>query len=167
MIQEGTRSSADAVAALPRLRELLETATVAAGRAHARYSGYQVGAAILDAWGVIHAGCNVESAAYAATICAERGAVAAAVAGGAGDLVAIVTVTRDPDPASCCGLCRQLLAEFGQDLLIVNGSLTSDRLRWGTVADWLPNGFSAASLEAGPTPALAPSSPRAASGTRD
>ena len=163
MIQEGTRTSADAVAALPRLTELLETATVAADRAHARYSGYQVGAAILDAWGVIHAGCNVESAAYAATICAERGAVAAAVAGGAGDLIAIVTVTRDLDPASCCGMCRQLLAEFGQELLIVNGSLTSDRLRWGTVADWLPNGFLAASLETAPLPA----GPHAASAARD
>jgi cytidine deaminase len=153
VIQEGTRSSTEAVATLPRLRELLDAATVAAGRAQARYSGYPVGAAILDAWGVIHAGCNVESAAFAATICAERGAVAAAVAGGAGGLIACVTVTRDGDPASCCGACRQLLAEFGHGLLIVNGSLTSDRLRWGTVADWLPHGFTRASLEGIPAPA--------------
>jgi cytidine deaminase len=123
---------------------------VAAGRAHARYSGYRVGAAILDAGGAIHPGCNVESAAYAATICAERGAIAAAIASGATGLLACVTVARDADPASCCGLCRQLLAEFGHDLLVVNGSLTSDRLRWGTVADWLPHGFSAGSFDAGP-----------------
>jgi cytidine deaminase len=153
VIQEGTRSSTEAVATLPRLGELLEVATVAAGRAQAPYSGYPVGAAILDARGVIHSGCNVESAAFAATICAERGAVAAAVAGGAGGLIACVTVARDDNPASCCGICRQLLAEFGHDLLIVNGSLTSDRLRWGTVADWLPHGFSRASLEADPAPA--------------
>jgi len=152
VILEGTRSSAEAVSALPRLVELLEAAAVAASHAHARYSGYRVGAAILDAWGVIHVGCNVESAAYAATICAERGAIAAAVAGGAGGLIACVTVARDADPASCCGICRQLLAEFGHDLLIVNGSLTSDRLRWGTVADWLPHSFSRASLEAGSDP---------------
>jgi cytidine deaminase len=143
----------EAVATLPRLGELLEAATVAASRAHARYSGYRVGAAILDTWGVIHTGCNVESAAYAATLCAERGAIAAAVAGGAGGLIACVTVTRDIDPASCCGICRQLLAEFGHDLLIVNGSLSSDRLRWGTVADWLPHFFTRASLESVPAPA--------------
>lgn len=152
MILEGTRSSPEAVAALPRLGALLEAATVATSLAHARYSGYRVGAAILDTGGVIHAGCNVESAAYAATICAERGAIAAAIASGAEGLVACVTVARDADPASCCGMCRQLLAEFGHDLLIVNGSLTSDRLRWGTVADWLPHGFSGASLDAEPPP---------------
>ena len=152
MILEGTRSSTEAVSALPRLGELLDAATVAASLARVRYSGYRVGAAILDAGGVIHAGCNVESAAYAATICAERGAIAAAIASGAGGLIACLTVARDADPTSCCGLCRQLLAEFGPDLLIVNGSLTSDRLRWGTVADWLPHGFSGASLGAGPPP---------------
>jgi cytidine deaminase len=123
VILEGTRSSTEA-AALPRLGELLEAATVAASLAHVRYSGYRVGAAILDSDGVIHVGCNIESAAYAATICAERGAIAAAIAAGAGGLVACLTVARDPDPASCCGLCRQLLAEFGHDLLIVNGSFT-------------------------------------------
>ncbi|MGH2465505.1 MAG: cytidine deaminase [Candidatus Limnocylindrales bacterium] len=153
MIKEGIRSATEVVAALPRIGELLEAASVAAGRAHARYSGYPVGAAILDAWGEIHTGCNVESAAFAATICAERGAIAAAVAGGSGGIVACVTVTRDPDPASCCGVCRQLLAEFGPDVLIVNGSLTSDRLRWGTVAVWLPHGFSRASLEGNPASA--------------
>lgn len=152
MIIDGTRSSPEAVAALPRLGELLEAATVAASLARVRYSGYRVGAAILDSGGVIHAGCNVESAAYAATMCAERGAIAAAIASGAGRLVACLTVARDADPASCCGLCRQLLGEFGHDLLIVNGSLTSDRLRWGTVADWLPHGFSGASLDAGAPP---------------
>ena len=57
-------------------------------------------------------------------------------------------MTLDPDPASCCGVCRQLLAEFGPNVLIVNGSLTSERLRWGTIAEWLPYTFSAASLEA-------------------
>ncbi len=148
MILEGTRSSAEAIAAVPRLAELLAAATTAIGRARASYSNYPVGAAVLDPDGGIHIGCNVESAAYAATICAERSAVGAAVAAGASALVACATVTLNPDPASCCGMCRQLLAEFGPNVLIVNGSLSSDRLRWGTIAEWLPHTFSAASLEA-------------------
>ena len=149
MIEEGTRSSPGSAATLPRLGELLAEAELAASRAHAPYSGYRVGSAVLDDKGVIYLGCNLESAAYAATICAERGAIAAAVADGAGSLIACVTVARDADPASCCGICRQLLMEFGSDLLIVNASLTSDRLRWGPVADWLPFGFSGSSFDAG------------------
>ena len=149
MIEEGTRSAPGSAASLPRLGEMLAEAELAASRAHAPYSGYAVGAAVLDDKGVIYLGCNVESAAYAATICAERGAIGAAVADGAGAIIACVTVARDADPASCCGVCRQLLVEFGSDLLIVNGSLTSNRLRWGPVADWLPFGFSGSSLDAG------------------
>ena len=155
MIEEGTRSSNSTLASLPRVKELLEAAEEASVRAHAPYSGFNVGAAILDGRGVIHVGCNVESAAYAATVCAERAAIAAAVLHGATRFVACVTVARDADPASCCGTCRQLLAEFGSDGLIVNASSTSDRLRWGRVADWLPNGFSGVSLNGGPHPSVA------------
>ena len=149
MIEEGTRSSHSAVAGLPRLVELLEAASEASSRARVPYSDYRVGAAILDERGVIFAGCNVESAAYGATICAERAAIAAAVLAGSTALIACVTVARDADPASCCGICRQLLAEFGHEVLIVNASLTSDRLRWGRVSDWLPHGFSGSSLKEG------------------
>lgn len=147
MIQEGSRSSSETVAALARIGELLAAATEASGRARAPYSGYRVGAAVLGESGKIYSGCNVESAAHGATICAERAAVAAAVVAGETGLITCVTVARDTDPASCCGICRQLLAEFGHDLLIVNGSLASDRLRWGAVSDWLPHGFSGASLD--------------------
>lgn len=141
MITEGTHSSADLRDRLPAFDALLTTATRAAGRARAPYSHYHVGAAVLDDLGRITAGCNVESVAYGATVCAERGAIAAAVATGATSLVACVTVTRDADPASCCGICRQLLSEFGPDLLVANASLTSDRVRWGPLRDWLPFGF--------------------------
>jgi cytidine deaminase len=148
VIEEGTRSAPGSLATLPRFSELLAEAELAAARSHAPYSGYRVGAAVLDDKGVIYLGCNLESAAYGATLCAERGAIAAAVADGALSLIACITVARDADPASCCGICRQLLMEYGANPLIVNASLSSDRLRWGPVSDWLPFGFSGASLDA-------------------
>jgi cytidine deaminase len=141
MIETGTRATAAIRGLLPELDSMLIAAATAAARARAPYSGYHVGAAVLDERGEITAGCNVESGAYGATVCAERGAIAAAVAGGATGLRACVTVTRDADPASCCGICRQLLAEFGPDLIVVNGSASTDTLRWGRLADWLPFGF--------------------------
>ena len=141
MISEGSRSSAALLRRLPTLDELLAVATEAASLARAPYSGYRVGAAVIDDRGRITGGCNVESGAYGATICAERGAIAGAVATGATSLTACLTVTADEDPASCCGICRQLLSEFGPDLLVANASLTSDRVRWGPLRDWLPFGF--------------------------
>ena len=149
MIQEGLRSDPVLVAQLPELGELLATATGSADNARAPYSRYPVGAAVLSDQGVVTGGCNVESAAFAATLCAERAAIGAAVAGGARGLRACVTVTRDRDPASCCGVCRQLLAEFGPEVLVVNASSTTDSVRWGTIAEWLPFGFTAASLDDG------------------
>lgn len=141
MISYGTRASAELLQQLPRLSELLFVASNAATHARAPYSRYPVGAAVVDEAGRITGGCNVESGAFGATICAERGAVAGAVAGGATSILACVTVTEDEDPASCCGICRQLLSDFGPDLLVANASLTSGRVRWGPLRDWLPFGF--------------------------
>lgn len=146
MILEGLRSDSALRARVPELDDLLAAAATASAAARAPYSSYHVGAAVLDDRGVISGGSNVESAAYAATICAERTAIGAAVTSGATSLSVCATVARDEDPASCCGTCRQLLREFGPELIIVNASLTSDRVRWGKLADWLPFGFSGASL---------------------
>jgi cytidine deaminase len=88
-------------------------------RAHAPYSRYRVGAAILTRDGRTFAGCNVENASYGATICAERNAIARMVAEGARDPVACVVVTQGEAPGSPCGMCRQVLAEFARDLRIV------------------------------------------------
>jgi cytidine deaminase len=107
----------------PTTRErgaLLAAARAVRRHAHAPYSRFLVGAAVLDDAGRIHAGCNVENASYGLTLCAERNAIAAAVAAGARSLRAAAVVTRERHPpATPCGACRQVLAEFGADDLPV------------------------------------------------
>jgi cytidine deaminase len=92
---------------------LLEAAREVRRRAHAPYSAFAVGAAVRDERGRIHVGCNVENASYGLTVCAERNAVAAAVAGGARHIRAAAVVSAARPPASPCGACRQVLAELG------------------------------------------------------
>jgi cytidine deaminase len=125
---------------------LIEAAVAVRGNAYAPYSGYRVGAAVLAADGRVFTGCNVENASYGLGVCAERHAVAAAVAAGCRDLVAIAVVTSSAPPASPCGACRQVLAEFG-NLDVVLANLDGDR-RTATVAGLLPDAFDPTTLEA-------------------
>jgi len=94
--------------------ELLEEARRAAGRAYAPYSRFQVGAAVLARDGRVFTGTNVENASYGLTLCAERAALARAVAEGVRpQQVEVVAATASP-----CGACRQWLAEFGVDRVV-------------------------------------------------
>jgi cytidine deaminase len=104
---------------LADLERLVGAARAARGNAHAPYSRYRVGAAILTHRGAIHSGCNVENASYGATLCAERGAIAAMVAAGDREPVACAVVTAGPRPGAPCGICRQVLLEFARDMAIV------------------------------------------------
>lgn len=99
---------------------LLDAADAAREHAYAPYSGFRVGAAIEAADGRVFRGCNVENASYGMTICAERAAVAAAVAAGARDLVRVCITTEASRAVAPCGACRQVLAEFGLRMRVVS-----------------------------------------------
>lgn len=116
---------------------LLNAARSARQNAYAPYSNYSVGAAIL-ADDQVFSGCNVENASYPVGICAERAALATAVAAGNRHLQAIVVVTSGP-PVPPCGMCRQALAEFNADVPIM---MVGDEKRVSTtLSRLLPNPF--------------------------
>ena len=125
--------------------ELVRQARAVQQHAYCPYSRFRVGAAIEAADGRVFVGCNVESASYGVTICAERMALGAAVAGGTRRLARVVVATDAEPPASPCGACRQLLAEFGLDLEVIAVGPKSER-RW-TLSDLLPDAFAKTSLE--------------------
>ncbi len=81
--------------------------------AYAPYSRFPVGAAVLAGSGRAFAGCNVENCSYGLSLCAERAAVAAAIAAGETEIAAVAIVTGSAEPSPPCGLCLQTLAEFG------------------------------------------------------
>jgi cytidine deaminase len=117
---------------------LVEAARLARQRAYAPYSHYKVGAALLAANGSIYTGCNVENAAYPATICAERVAVTKAVSEGQTEFAAIAIATTNG--GSPCGICRQVMFEFAPDLTVL--IVDDERIvAEYTLHDLLPEGF--------------------------
>ncbi|MBN8511318.1 MAG: cytidine deaminase [Burkholderiales bacterium] len=123
------------------VQALLDAARAARGRAHAPYSRFQVGAAVLDEQGRIHAGCNVENAAYPQGLCAEAGALAAMVLAGGRQARALAVVGPGPGWTTPCGGCRQKLREFAADdvpVLIADGQGVQARF---TLGELLPHAF--------------------------
>jgi cytidine deaminase len=121
---------------------LLQAARVASTRARPKHSGFRVGAAVLDADGRLHAGCNVESDSYGLTVCAERVAIYAALAAGAGPLVALAVSCPDAPPGPPagrmpCGACRQVMAEY----LPTNALVLVDGVGTLQVSELLPQPF--------------------------
>jgi len=125
--------------------DLVARAREAMKNAWAPYSEFHVGAAIEASDGRVFVGCNVESASYGLTICAERMALGAAVAAGARSLKRVVVTTEVDPPAAPCGACRQLLAEFGLNLEVIAKGPSSER-RW-TLAALLPDAFTKETLD--------------------
>lgn len=120
---------------------LIRAASEARERAHAPYSRFRVGSALLTTAGAVFSGCNVENRSYGATVCAERVALASAVAAGDPTPVAIVVITDTSPPSLPCGLCLQALSEFAAPELpvrLVNPAGESRELR---LDELLPHPF--------------------------
>ena len=130
-----------------QLAECVAAARSVQAHAYAPYSRFRVGAALLTADGGIVVGCNVENAAYPSGICAERGAVMAAVAGGRREFVLLVLATDADAPTPPCGMCRQVLVEFAPSLPVVSVTRDGTTARW-SVSELLPQPFVPASLPA-------------------
>lgn len=102
-------------------RQLLNSAREAMQHAYAPYSHFKVGAALLTSDGQVFTGCNVENASYGLTNCAERTAIFSAVAqNGPGWTIQAIAVVNDQNvPCSPCGACRQVIAEFGPEAIVI------------------------------------------------
>ena len=111
--------------------------------AYCPYSKYAVGAALLTKDGRVFTGCNVENASFGLTICAERAALASAVAEGLRKFKAIAVVAVERKMILPCGACLQVLAEFGSpDMLVLTHSPRSSRkIRVLKLGDLLPKAF--------------------------
>jgi len=121
--------------------DLLTAARAAQTRAYAPYSHFLVGAAVLDELGRVHAGCNVENAAYPQGVCAEAGALSAMVLAGGTRVRAAVVVGDGAAPVTPCGGCRQKLREFAApDTPILVADREQLRARF-TLAQLLPDSF--------------------------
>jgi cytidine deaminase len=124
-----------------QLERLIDAARAARTRAHAPYSHFKVGAAVLDEQGRLHAGCNVENSAYPQGVCAEAGAIAAMVAAGGTRIVAAVVVGEGAQPCTPCGGCRQKLREFARDdTPVIVADMQQIRGRF-TLGELLPHSF--------------------------
>lgn len=124
---------------------LIEAAIKAAENAYIPYSNYPVGAALLATDGTVYTGCNIENAAYPATICAERTALVKAVSEGQREFETLVVVTQNG--GSPCGTCRQMLYEFAPGLQVIVATMAGEVQYELLLSDLLPHGFGPAKLD--------------------
>ena len=122
-----------------KYRELYRTAHQVVQYAYAPYSRFKVGAALLTKSGEVFTGVNVENSSFGATICAERTAFVKAISEGFREFDAIAVISSDGEVYPC-GICRQFMFEFGDDLKIITGE-DEDHLHITEIKELLPEGF--------------------------
>jgi cytidine deaminase len=123
---------------------LVAAAREAKERAYAPYSNFHVGAALL-AGGNVYRGANIENASYPLSVCAERNAVAAAVIAGDRTIEVVAVVADEHEPTPPCGGCRQVLNEFGPNMLVVCEGVGGKRAEW-QLPQLLPHAFGPSNL---------------------
>ncbi|MCI8553357.1 MAG: cytidine deaminase [Clostridiales bacterium] len=121
-------------------KALIQLAVSARENAYCPYSHFAVGAALLGESGRTYAGANCENAAFGAGVCAERAALAAAVTAGERRFCALVVVSGGEEPASPCGICRQMLSEFG-DMEVICASPAGEIAQRERLSALLPHAF--------------------------
>lgn len=119
---------------------LKDAAFAAMENAYAPYSKFRVGAAVAASTGQIVTGCNVENAAYGEALCAERVAIAAAVAQGVTSFEEIAIASESDEPSPPCGSCRQTMSEFAPDLIVSSYARNGKFAQW-RLSDLLPEAF--------------------------
>jgi len=130
----------------PSDRELIKRAQIARKSAHAPYSRFQVGSALLAADGRVFTGCNIENATYSLTMCAERVAIFKAASEGVREILKVVIVADTDTPTPPCGCCRQMIWEFASpqtEVILANLSGQVEKFKIDTL---FPNSFDATFL---------------------
>jgi cytidine deaminase len=127
-------------------KELIKEATKAREKAYAPYSNFKVGSAVLTKSGKVFTGANIENASYGASVCAERVALFKAISEGETEIVEIAVVTGAEEPTMPCGICRQVLKEFSENLKIYAANLEGKVIET-TIDRLFPMAFTREDLE--------------------
>jgi cytidine deaminase len=126
-------------------KSLIEKAEKARENAYVPYSDFKVGAAVLTVDGQVFTGCNVETASFGGTICAERTAMVKAISSGYKSFKAIAVVGKEGSFTYPCGICRQFIVEFGMNIEVIVAK-TADDFKIFTIEELLPYGFTGEDL---------------------
>lgn len=122
--------------------KLVENAKKVLSNSYAPYSGIHVAAAVLTSNGNIYLGVNVENASYGLTICAERVAIASAITNGEKEFTAIAIVSNTEEPLPPCGACRQVLAEFvNNEIIVISHSINTKKTKIWRLSELIPHTF--------------------------
>jgi len=127
-------------------KEIIEKAVEAREKAYVPYSNFLVGAAVRTKEGKYFTGCNIESASFTPTICAERTAISKAISEGYKDIEAIAVVGSFEDYTFPCGVCRQFIVEFGKDIEVIVAKNTEEYKVY-KISDLLPHSFGPEDIE--------------------
>lgn len=119
---------------------LIKIAMEAREKSYSPYSKFKVGAAVYTKSGKIFTGCNIESASYTPTICAERVAISKCISEGYNDIEKIAVIGSEKDISHPCGVCRQFMVEFGRDMKVICAK-NIDTYKIYTLEELLPNSF--------------------------
>jgi cytidine deaminase len=120
--------------------KLIEEAKKAREKAYTPYSKFKVGAAVLTSEGKIFSGCNIENASFSLSTCAERVAIFKAISEGANKLKAVAIIADTKRPCTPCGACRQVISEFGENIVLIMANLKGD-IKISKIDKLLPNAF--------------------------